>query len=81
MTTSQMKMQISEVYNTPSWRDSVARMSDGQVAAIYYRFLRENKFNKKKAPTHRQPEEKPQIENIHQITLFECGLRGAYAHE
>ena len=74
MTISQMRTQVANAYDSFRWRDKVARMSDGQVTAIYFSFLKNGKFEKKK--TTKIPGEK-----IHQMTLFECGLKGAYIHE
>lgn len=40
MSVEQMKMYILARYNfAPAWRDKVARMSDDQIIAIYYRML------------------------------------------
>lgn len=74
MTTKQMRIQISDVYNTPTWRNKVDHMTDNQVIAIFHRFLKEDKFIKTK--TAKIPGEK-----FHQMSLFECGMRGAYSHE
>lgn len=46
MTTLQMRNLIAGVYNSKSWKDKVAKMSDGQVFAIYNDFLAKGKFNK-----------------------------------
>ena len=70
MTTVQMRILISDVYHMPNWREKVAQMSDGQVVAIYYRFLKENKFVTEKPVTIKEPEVQ-----IHQMTLYECGLK------
>ena len=74
MTTVQMRQQISDVYNSPTWRRKVACMSEGQVITIFYRFLYANKFETNKPKPVIQIKE-PEIQ-MHQVTLFECGLAG-----
>ena len=74
MTTNQMRIQISDVYNTPTWRNKVDHMSDNQVIAIFHRFLKEDKFVTNKTA-------KIPGEHTHQMSLFECGMRGVYSHE
>lgn len=76
MTTVQMRKQISDIYNTPNWKKRVACMSEGQVIAIFFRFVNTNKFSNKPEPI-KMAQEEP-TEQIHQMTLFECGLKGAY---
>ena len=42
-----MRAAITSVYPNATWRDRVAKMYDDQVIAIYYKFLRDGKFDKK----------------------------------
>ena len=45
MTTDQMRHAISRVYPSENWRHKVDKMSDGQVFAIYQKFLAEGKLD------------------------------------
>ena len=69
MTTLDMRIQISSVYSSHNWKLKVQRMTTDQIIAIYYRFLKENKFVTEKPVTIKEPEVQ-----IHQMTLYECGL-------
>lgn len=44
MSVEQMRGIISSVYKTKSWQDKVKKMPDGQIIAIYKRFLADGKL-------------------------------------
>ena len=44
MTTDAMRLAISSVYSSDSWKRKVENMADGQVLAIYMKFLADGKF-------------------------------------
>ena len=46
MTVANMRDEISNVYDTKSWKNKVDEMYDDQVIAIYYNFMRSGKLNK-----------------------------------
>lgn len=54
MTPELMRKEIKKVYNNKKWSSKVDRMLDNQVMAIYFRMLKDGKFEKKES-------EKPQI--------------------
>ena len=74
MNAFQMRDIVSNVYHTPNWKKKVKDMSDGQVQALYFSFLRRNQIFNKPAPVP----EAPMVEQIHQMTLFECGMKGSF---
>lgn len=45
MTVEEMRYAISKVYPGDTWRNRVAKMSDNQVVALYYKFLEGGKFD------------------------------------
>lgn len=44
MTNQQMRSRVAEAYSGESWKDRVAKMSDGQIIAIYKRLLASGKI-------------------------------------
>ena len=70
MTTIQMRQQVAAAYPSQTWKLKVQRMTTDQLIAIYYRFLKENKFVTEKPITIKEPEAR-----FHQMTLCECGLK------
>lgn len=48
MTIEQMRKNISRVYSGVGWKTKVDRMEDSQVLAVYYSFLKNNRFQEKK---------------------------------
>lgn len=50
MTVSQMRTAIAGAYEGPRWKLRVANMPEHQVIAVYYKFLNDGKFEKKKRP-------------------------------
>lgn len=66
MTINEMRKEISKVYTNDTWRNRVHFMPDRQVAAIYYNFLRTDKFNRAK-----EERKKKRKERNHQMTLGE----------
>ena len=68
MTINEMRKEISKVYSNDTWRNRVHFMPDRQVAAIYYNFLRTDKF--KRAEEERKAKREKRKEN-HQMTLGE----------
>jgi len=81
MTVQQMRIQISDAYHTPSWRNKVVNMPDEQVIAIYYRIVRTNQWLLSATNQNTNQSEKPQEDSGHQMTLFECGMKGPYIYE
>lgn len=75
MNTVQMRDIVSNVYHTPGWKKKVEKMSDGQVQALYFSFQRREQIFNKPVPAPKAPEP---VEQIHQMTLFECGLERKY---
>lgn len=59
---SRERNMIASVYDSVSWKRKVRDMGDGQVLAIYYKFLAEGKFDKK-------PEKKK--EEFRQMTIWD----------
>lgn len=47
-----MRPMISKVYPGDAWKQKVRHMSDKQVCAIYFSFLEQGKFEKKKPQTY-----------------------------
>ena len=46
LSVNQMRAEITKVYATsPTWSHRVNRMYDDQVIAIYYKFLKDGRFN------------------------------------
>lgn len=43
MQVEQMRIKIKFAYTSAAWQERVDRMSDGQVIAIYYRFLKQGR--------------------------------------
>ena len=64
MTIEQMREKVTKMYDSWVWRDRVARMSDRQVVAIYFKTKERypEKFSRKK--NKREGE-------YHQMTIFE----------
>lgn len=60
MNVESMRREISKVYPRAGWKLKVKRMPDAQVMAIYYNFLKNNRFEQKikqkqeKKPKHKQ---------------------------
>ena len=48
MTVREMRYYISKVYPGKGWKDKVAKMPEDQVMAVYFSFLENGRFNKKK---------------------------------
>lgn len=63
-----MRDEISNVYDTKSWRNKVDEMYDDQVIAIYYSFLRTGKINK--VLKKEKPEIDPANLNPEQLNFF-----------
>lgn len=42
----QMRKALEDVYPAERWRHRVSKMSDGQVMAVYYRFLYSGEFER-----------------------------------
>lgn len=42
-----MRAAIVSVYPNATWKHRVSRMGDDQIVAIYYKFLKDGKFDKK----------------------------------
>ena len=51
-----MRYLIARVYPSDNWKKRVRRMSDNQVCAIYFSFLKQGKFEKKKKPVSLPPD-------------------------
>jgi hypothetical protein len=47
MSIDQMRKAIVEVYPGERWEAKVDKMSDGQIIAIYHKFLYDGKFDRK----------------------------------
>lgn len=43
-----MRQRVADAYDGLSWKEKVERMPDYQVVAIYYKFLKDGKFDEKK---------------------------------
>ena len=43
-----MRSEIGKVYSGAGWAKKVKRMPDAQVLAVYYNFLKNDRFKKKK---------------------------------
>lgn len=67
-TINEMRKEIAKCYTSSAWRNRVHAMGDRQVAAIYYRFLRTDKFNR---AAEEQAAKKKKKEQNHQMTLGE----------
>lgn len=70
-----MRSEISKVYSGTGWAKKVKRMPDSQVLAIYYNFLKNDRFKKKK--------EKPKSsgkEHV-QLCLFDLATGEDYSCE
>lgn len=52
MTIDQMRQWLYSAYPNATWRNKVDRMPDYQVIAVYNRFSREGRFEKKKREPH-----------------------------
>lgn len=71
MTVEQMRTEVSKAYSSSSWKKKVSAMPDGQILALYFKFLSDGKFSGAKS------EKKPVIckkatENISdQMSLFD----------
>lgn len=48
MEVDEMRTKIMSVYPFFTWQDRVRHMKNDQVIAIYYKFLKDGKFDKKK---------------------------------
>lgn len=44
MTVEQMRNNISKAYKSDSWQAKVRKMTDANVIAVYYKFLREGRI-------------------------------------
>ncbi len=68
-----MRDAISKVYGpfATKWIRRCHSMSDEQVMAIYFRFKKDGKFDRRRK--HVKTLQKKN-EEYHQITLWECGL-------
>lgn len=44
MSVEQMRACVIKVYDSPSWRNKVAKMGDGQIIAIYNSFKEKRKL-------------------------------------
>ena len=44
MSVDLMREAILKVYDGQKWTDKVARMSDNQIIAVYYKFLNNNQL-------------------------------------
>lgn len=44
MSLDQMRSTLATAYSGEKWKRKVSAMSDGQVIAVYYKFLAEKKF-------------------------------------
>ncbi len=62
----QMESDIIQVYPSLKWNERVSRMPSGQVVAIWYRFMREGKFNKTQSVRTKATPNEP-----HQISIYE----------
>ena len=63
LTVNQMRAEITKVYSTsPTWSHRVDRMYDDQVIAIYYKFLKDGRFNTVKKK-FRLPEKRCSFKN------------------
>lgn len=67
-TINEMRREISKCYTSSTWKNRVHFMEDRQVAAIYYNFLRTDKFNR---AAKEQAAKKKEKEQNHQMTLGE----------
>ena len=67
-TINEMRRDISKCYTSSAWKNRVHFMEDRQVAAIYYNFLRTDKFNR---AAKEQAAKKKEKEQNHQMTLGE----------
>ena len=69
MTVANMRDEISNVYDTKSWKNKVDEMYDDQVIAIYYNLMRSGKLNKvlKRA----KPEIHNATDNAVQLDFFD----------
>lgn len=74
MTIEAMREIISRCYKSDSWKNRCRKMNDGQVVAIYYKFLETGKFsvdkNARKSPREEIVESIPEKEPV-QLSLFE----------
>lgn len=78
MSINQMRAAIVEVYTSNKWRRKVEKMHDDQIIAVYYKFLRNGKFEQRKPKIHNKNEmrephkEVPSFDSWHgeQLTLF-----------
>ena len=48
-----MRSEIGKVYPGTGWAKKVKRMPDAQVLAVYYSFLKNDRFKKKKKLEHK----------------------------
>lgn len=46
MSVQQMRAEIAKVYAGLSWKNKVSKMSDGQVVAVYHKFLIDRKLKR-----------------------------------
>ena len=76
---NQMRAEITKVYSTsPTWSHKVDRMYDDQVIAIYYKFLKEGRFNTvkkkfqlpEKGCSFKNPYKKHQIRQINMFDMI-----------
>ena len=78
MSINQMRAAIAEVYTGNKWKRKVEKMHDDQIIAVYYKFLKNGKFeqhepeirDKKKMREPRK--EVPSFDSWHgeQLTIF-----------
>ena len=69
-TINEMRKEIAKCYTSSAWKNRVHFMEDRQVAAIYHRFLRTDKFNRA-AEEQADKKKKKKKEQNHQMTLGE----------
>lgn len=61
----QMRTRVMSAYPGDRWKMKCHFMPDNQVVALYYKFLRTGKFDKKKKPRI------PKKEVYHQMDIFD----------
>lgn len=59
MSTQQMRKMVSDCYDSETWKNKIKKMSDTQVVALYYSFLKRDKFAQKEKRDN----------SVHQMTV------------
>lgn len=77
MTVEQMRAEITKVYPTSdTWSRKVDRMYDDQVIAIYYKFLKEGRFNTVEKKFRIEKNKKPAFKQLNMFDMLKeanCG--------